>query len=95
MLSMKTNLIIALAIGALISTTLLVLEPLTDFAFLGLELPGISVAYLFWGATGGSTFAGTAIALIVNALAYGLGAFVILSALGALVRANAPRTSRP
>ncbi|MBR0775349.1 hypothetical protein JQ625_10950 [Bradyrhizobium diazoefficiens] len=95
MLSVKTNLFIALAIGALVSLTLLVLEPLTDFAFLGLEWPGISAAYLFWGATGGSTFAGIAISRLVNALVYGLGAFVILSVLGALVRANAPRTSGP
>ena len=94
MLSVKANFIIALAIGALISATLLVLEPLTDFAFLWLEWPGISAAYLFWGAAGGSAFAGIAIAWAVNALSYGLGAFAILSLL-ALVRADAQRTSRP
>ncbi|MBR0850001.1 hypothetical protein JQ543_19775 [Bradyrhizobium diazoefficiens] len=95
MLSVRTNLIIALAIGALISTTLLVLEPLTDFAFLWLEWPGISAAYLFWGATGGSVVAGVAISWVVNALTYGLGAFAILSVLSALVRAGAPRALRP
>ncbi|WP_347341912.1 hypothetical protein [Bradyrhizobium guangxiense] len=44
---MKTSLAMALAIGALISTVLLFLEPLTDFAFLWLEWPGISAAYFF------------------------------------------------
>ncbi|QOZ09795.1 hypothetical protein [Bradyrhizobium sp. CCBAU 51765] len=80
MYSVKASLIIALAIGALISTVLLVLEPLTDFAFLSLEWPGITAAYFFWGAIGGSTFLGIAISWIVNALTYGLGAFVILGA---------------
>lgn len=79
--SVKTNLLIALAIGALISLTLLVIEPLTDFAYLSLEWPGISAAYLFWGAVGGSTFVGFAISWFVNALTYGFGAFVILSVL--------------
>lgn len=78
--SARTNLVIALAVGALISAALLVLEPLTDFAFLWLEWPGISAAYFFWGAVGGSTFLGIAICWVVNALTYGLGAFVILSA---------------
>lgn len=87
--SVKTNLIIALAIGALISAVLLAIEPLTDFAYLSLEWPGISVAYLFWGAVGGSTFAGIAISWVVNALSYGLGIFVILSALKVLIE---PRT---
>ena len=84
-MSRKANLIIALAIGTLISALLLVLEPLTDYALLSWELPGISVAYLFWGAVGGSAFAGIAIAWVVNALIYGLGAFAILSVLGAMV----------
>ncbi|MBH5390450.1 hypothetical protein [Bradyrhizobium diversitatis] len=84
MYSVKASLIIALAIGALISTVLLVLEPLTDFAFLSLEWPGITAAYFFWGAVGGSTFLGIAISWGVNALTYGLGAFVILSAFKAL-----------
>ena len=84
MLSVKTCLVIALAVGALISAALLVLEPLTDFAFLWLEWPGISAAYFFWGAVGGSTLIGIAICWVVNALTYGLGAFVILSAVKAL-----------
>jgi len=78
--SARTNLVIALAVGALISAVLLVLEPLTDFAFLWLEWPGISAAYFFSGAVGGSTFLGVAICWVVNTLTYGLGAFVILGA---------------
>ncbi|KYG19332.1 hypothetical protein SE92_02880 [Bradyrhizobium sp. AT1] len=80
MLSVKISLALALAIGALISGVLLVLEPLTDFAFLWLEWPGITAAYFFWGAVAGSSFLGIAISWVVNALTYGLGAFVILSA---------------
>jgi hypothetical protein len=53
MKSMKANLIIALAIGTLIATVLLVLEPLTDYSLLSLELPGVTAAYLFWGVVGG------------------------------------------
>jgi len=79
--SVKANLIIALAIGALISSGLLGLEPLTDYAFLSLEWPGVTAAYFFWGAVGGSAFAGIAISWVVNALTYGLGAFAILSVL--------------
>ena len=39
---MKQNLIIAQAIGTLISSALLVIEPLTDYAFLSFEWPGIT-----------------------------------------------------
>ncbi|MGY3036201.1 apolipoprotein N-acyltransferase [Bradyrhizobium sp. USDA 4354] len=80
MLSVRTYLVIVLAIGALISAVFLVLEPLTDFAFLWLEWPGITAAYFLWGAVGGPTFLGIAICWVVNALTYGLAAFVILSA---------------
>ncbi|MDF0497726.1 hypothetical protein [Bradyrhizobium yuanmingense] len=81
--SIRTYLVIALAIGALVSTVLLVLEPLTDFAFLWLEWPGISAAYFFRGAVGGP-IVGIAISWVVNALTYGLGAFVILSVIKVL-----------
>lgn len=84
-MSNKANLIIALAIGALISAGLLVLEPLTDYALLSLEMPGITAAYLFWGAGGGSALPGIAIAWAVNAIIYGLGAFAILTALSAMM----------
>ncbi|MBR0705673.1 hypothetical protein [Bradyrhizobium liaoningense] len=82
--SVKTNLIIALAIGALVSGLLLAIEPLTDFAYLSLEWPGITVAYFVWGAVGGPTFLGIAISWLVNALIYGFGAFAILSAVKVL-----------
>ncbi|WP_430642422.1 hypothetical protein [Bradyrhizobium sacchari] len=81
---MKTNLVIALAVGAFVSAMLLAIEPLTDFAYLSLEWPGITVAYFFWGAIGGPAFLGIAISWLVNALIYGLGAFAILSAVKVL-----------
>lgn len=83
-MSNKANLILALVIGALISAVLLVLEPLTDYALLSLEMPGITAAYFFWGAAGSSPFMGIAIAWAVNALIYGLGAFAVLTALSAM-----------
>ena len=82
--TIKGRLIIALAIGALISTMLLVMEPLTDYSLLSLEWPGITAAYLFWGAVGGDAFLGVVIAWAVNALTYGLGAFAILYIFSAL-----------
>lgn len=84
---MKTRLLIAAAVGALISATLLVLEPLTDYALLSWELPGISAAYLFRGAVGGGTFPGIAIAWFVNAVVYGAAAFAILMLLKVLTPA--------
>ena len=93
--TVKTNLIIALAIGALISAVLLAIEPLTDFAYLSLEWPGVSAAYLFWGAIGGPAVVGIAISWIVNALCYGLGAFVVLSVLKLLFPATAQPRSGP
>jgi hypothetical protein len=77
---MKSVLIIALAIGTLISTVLLVMERLTDHSVFWMEwqMPGISAAYLFWGAVGDSVFLGVAIAWAVNAVAYGAAAFAIL-----------------
>ena len=92
MKSMKAHLIIALAIGALVSTVLLVLEPLTDFSLLSLEWPGINAAYLFWGAVGGPAFAGIAIAWVVNAIVYGAAAFVVLMLLKLAGRALPKRT---
>jgi len=81
----KTLLIIAAAIGALISALLLALEPITDFAFLSLEEPGITVALLAGGAVGGgSPLLSMAIAWVVNALVYGLGAFGVLIGLRSL-----------
>jgi len=93
MSSMKMNLVIALAIGALISALLIAIEPLTNFAYLSLEMPGISAAYLFWGAVGSSTAAGIAICWVVNTLCYGFGAFVILTVLRLLAAEMGQRKS--
>ena len=78
---MKSMLVIASAIGALISTVLLVMESLTDHSifWMGWEMPGISAAYLFWGAIGGPAFTGIAIAWVVNAIVYGAAAFGVLT----------------
>lgn len=86
--TLKGSLIIAMAIGALISTVLLAMESLTDYSLLSLEWPGITAAYLFWGAVGGSVFLGIAIAWAVNALTYGLGGFCVLTALKLLIRSK-------
>ena len=77
---MKTSLVIASAIGVLVSTVLLIMERLTDHALVWLDwqMPGISAAYLFWGAIGDSVFLGVAIAWFVNAVAYGAAAFAVL-----------------
>ena len=89
-MSNQVNLIIALAIGALISAVLLVLEPMTNYAILilWLEMPGIAAAFFFWGS---SPFVGIAITWAVNALVYGLVAFAVLTALGAM--AAKPKSS--
>ncbi|MDI1265019.1 MAG: hypothetical protein PS018_17350 [bacterium] len=84
---MKARLLIAAAIGALISALLLVLEPLTDYALLSWEWPGISAAYLFWGATGGGAFPGIAIAWFVNAVVYGAAVFALLMLFRLLTKA--------
>jgi hypothetical protein len=78
--TMKSILIVALAAGALVSTVLLVIEQLTDhsIAVMAWEMPGISAAYLFWGAVDSSVFLGVAIAWAVNAIVYGAPAFVVL-----------------
>jgi len=85
--AVKSILAIALAIGVLIATLLLVIEPLTDYSLLSLELAGITAAYLFWGVAGGSAFAGIAIAWVVNAIVYGAGAFAVLIFLKLAIRA--------
>lgn len=81
--------ITAIAIGVLISTALLVMEALTDHALVWLawQMPGISAAYLFWGAVGGSVFLGVAICWLVNAVVYGAAAFAALMALKLLTLA--------
>ena len=76
----KKILIIAIAIGVVISTELLVMEALTDHAMVWLswQMPGINAAHLFWGAMGGSALAGVAIAWLVNAAVYGAAPFAVL-----------------
>ena len=91
-MSNRANLIIASTIGAMISAVLLALEPLTDYALLSLEMPGITAAYFFRGAIGGSPFVGIAITWAVNALVYGMGALAILTVLSAMV-SRPPRRS--
>jgi hypothetical protein len=85
---MKSVLIIGLAIGALVSTVLLVMEQLTDqsIAVMGWEMPGIAAAYLFWGAVGSSVSLGVAIAWAVNAIVYGAAAFVVLTLVKLAIR---------
>ena len=77
---MKTNLMIALAIGFLVSSVFMAIPSMrngtSDWA--DLEMPGMVAAYLFWGALSDSVFWGTALAWLVNALAYGLPVFVVL-----------------
>jgi hypothetical protein len=86
--TMKSVLIVALAIGALVSTVLLVTEQLTDqsIAVMAWEMPGISAAYLFWGALGSSVLLGVAIAWAVNAIVYGAPAFVVLTVVKLAIR---------
>ena len=87
---MKSVLIIGLAIGALVSTVLLVMEQLTDYStpVMAWEMPGISAAYLFWGAVGGSVFLGVAITWAVNAIVYGAPAFVVLTVFKLAIRGS-------
>ena len=88
MKTMKSVLIVALAIGAIVSTVLLVMEQLTDqsIAVMAWEMPGISAAYLFWGALGSSVLLGVAIAWAVNAIVYGAPAFVVLTVVKLAIR---------
>ena len=81
-LSKITSILVAsLAIGLVISTALLGMESLTDYALLHLEMPGINAAYFFWGAISSSVFMGLIVAWIVNAIVYAVPAFVVLSVL--------------
>ena len=91
---MKTNLIIASAIGALVSAALIAIESPTDYALLSLEWPGVSAAYLFWGAVGGPAVAGIAIAWVVNAVVYGAAVFAVLAVFKLLTSMPASFDSR-
>jgi hypothetical protein len=70
---------IAMGIGFLISTVLMVIPSTNEWA--SLELPGMGAAYLFWGAVGNFVIVGVAIGWAVNAVVYGLVALAVLSIL--------------
>lgn len=74
----RTILIIAFAVGALISGTLLALEKPTNFAYINWELPGHAAAYVFWGMLGWSTNAGLTVAWFVNAVMYGVAVYIVI-----------------
>ena len=80
---MKATLIIALAIGVLISTIFQAIPSMRDGTseWASLELPGMAAAFVFWGTVGNSVTMGTAIGWAVNAIVYGLVALVIIGAL--------------
>jgi hypothetical protein len=84
-------LIIAIALGVLISTALLVMEALTDHAIVWLawQMPGINAADLFRGAVGGSVLLGIAICWLVNAAVYGAAGFAVLMTIQLLTVAPA------
>lgn len=84
--TLKTNLMIALAIGVLISSVFMSISSMRDGTsdWSGVEFPGMAAAYLFWGALSDSVFWGTVIGWAVNAVAYSLPAFVVFSAFTAL-----------
>jgi hypothetical protein len=77
---MKRMLGIAMGIGFLISTIFMAIPSMRDGTseWADLELPGMSAAYLFWGAVGDPVIVGTAIEWAVNAVVYGLVALVII-----------------
>jgi hypothetical protein len=91
----KKILIIAMAIGLLISAAFLVMERLADHSIVWLDwqMPGIGAAYLFWGAVGGSVFLGVAICWLVNAVVYGAAAFAVLMVIKLLTLALAKQTA--
>jgi hypothetical protein len=80
---MKRMLGIAMGIGFLISTIFMAIPSMRDGIshWADLELPGMGAAYLFWGTVGDSVLLGTVIGWAVNAVVYGLVAFVIIGAL--------------
>lgn len=75
------RLAVAIGVGLLISTMLLVMEALTDHAlfWLGLQMPGINAADFVRGIAGGSALVGVAIAWLVNALVYATGVYILLA----------------
>lgn len=84
--TLKTNLMIALAIGFLISTVFMSIPSIRDGTsdWSGVEFPGMAAAYLFWGALSESVFWGTVVGWAANAVVYSLPAFVAINAFTAL-----------
>ncbi|MGY4505315.1 large-conductance mechanosensitive channel [Bradyrhizobium sp. GM24.11] len=84
--TLKTNLMIALAIGVLISAVFMSRPSMRDGTsdWSGVEFPGMAAAYLFWGALSDSVFWGTIIGWAVNVVVYSLPAFVVFSVFTAL-----------
>ena len=82
---MKARLIIAMAIGVLISMIFLAVPSLRDGTspWASLELPGIVAALLVLGTLGGggSDVLPLAVMWAVNAVVYGLGALAVVSVL--------------
>jgi hypothetical protein len=82
---MKARLIIAMAIGALISMIFLAVPSLRDGTspWASLELPGIVAVLLVWGTQGGGGSDVLALAVVwaVNAVVYGLVALAVVSVL--------------
>lgn len=78
---LKTNLMLALAIGFLISTVFMSIPSMRDGTsdWSGVEFPGMAAAYLFWGAFSESVFWGSVIGWAANAVVYSLPAFAVLS----------------
>ena len=72
---MTKKLIIAMAIGAVISLVLLAIPSASGWS--GLKLPGLTAAIVFWQIAGESAW-GVAVAWVVNAVVYGAGAFFVL-----------------
>ncbi|MBK3663489.1 hypothetical protein JJE66_19980 [Bradyrhizobium diazoefficiens] len=84
--TLKTNLMMALAIGFLISTVFMSIPSMRDGTsdWSGVEFPGMAAAYLFWGALSDSVFWGTVIGWAANAVVYSLPAFAVVSIFTAL-----------
>jgi hypothetical protein len=82
---MKARLIIAMAIGALISMIFLAVPSLRDGTspWASLELPGMVAALLVWGThgIGGSDILAMAVMWAVNAAVYSLVALAVVSVL--------------
>ena len=72
---MKKKLVIAMAIGAVISLVLLAIPSASGGSVL--KLPGLTAAIVFWEMVGESAW-GVAVAWVVNAVVYGAGAFFVL-----------------